>query len=268
MTKWPALLAGVVITSSPAFAETIEITFGNFTGEWLNAVTSDGGDSTSTSGTETDPVLSWGRPATSEGQTSYTFESEAAFTTLFDSSAETSDIFNLGTFTHSNNPIYSPTLVSVDLKLTTTVQVGDLEAAPVEFLFSFSHDETPNSASPCKYDDSTQPGVNDNGCADSITLTSSLFTQTFTIGNTDYTIAIEGFKVGETTVDSFLTKEKADNEAIIIAKVTSYEAIVTGGGESGTPTDVPEPEHTAIAGILFSLYGGRRWSARKRRMPR
>ncbi|MGF1682358.1 THxN family PEP-CTERM protein [Photobacterium minamisatsumaniensis] len=238
----------IALTSFGANSATIDITFGSFTAEWQNVVTSDGGNTTTESGTATDPMISWGGSA-GYGQSGYTFESEDTFVTTFDSATEQSDVFNLGTFTHANNPVYPPSLDNAQLKLTTTVSLGGAASSPIEFVFDFNHEETPNNDTPCAYPETVQqPDVNDNGCADRVLVSSAAATQTFLIDSVQYTIAVEGFKVSGNTISSFLTKEVADNEAIITAKVMSYERAMI------PPTQIPEPAPLAFLGASFLFF--------------
>lgn len=255
MMKLKLLAAGITLIS--AFnAQAIPVNFGAFTAEWLNPVAKPGANQPVASAAGTNPTIRWGSPATASGQSGYNFDSESPFSTEFDTVMGMSDIFELGTFTHLNNPIYSSgsSLLSVDLKLSTTVQAGALPAENVDFLFSFTHEETPNSASPCAYGPAGQTGVNVNGCADRVTTNTNAFTDVFSISGVDYTVDIRGFTVGGNFVDGFLTKEKVNNQAIIIAKITAFEDI----------NEVPEPAPFAILGAgLLGLGAVRRMKKNK-----
>ena len=130
--------------------------------------------------------------------------------------------FLLGQFTHFNWPINASTpFQKVDLTLKTTIA-----GVNADFLFTLEHDETSNNANPCPY----LPGdpINVNGCADRVKFPATVPNQTITINGVQYTLQILGFVPGtagtctydeNSTVDYFITKEKAQNDACLFAKL-------------------------------------------------
>lgn len=254
--KTKLLMASMALAT--AFnAQAVQITFGSFTGEWENVVAQAEPFPPVPGPAGTTTEIFWGEGTPTQSQQSgYRFESSMLAPIEFDPMVGMSGNFELGTFTHLNNVITgaSSSLISVDLRLKTQITVGMLAPEDIEFLFSFTHEETPNSANPCAYGPAGQTGVNENGCADRVTTTTNEFTDTFMIDGVDYTIDIRGFTVGGNFVDGFLTKEKVDNSAQIIAKITAFEDI----------NEVPEPTPFAILGAgLLGLGAVRRMKKTK-----
>ncbi|OAN18217.1 hypothetical protein A3K86_04790 [Photobacterium jeanii] len=257
--KTKLLMASLALAT--AFnAQAVPVSFGAFTAEWFDFTSRPGANPpVATDNATGAPKLRWGSAATSSGQSGYNFVTESAFMTNFDPMVGSSPDFDLGTFTHLNNPIFSSgsALLTTKLKISTTVQVDTLPVENVEFIFDFTHEETPNSANPCAYGTGVTGDVgsiNEFGCADRVTVTTNEFTDVFSIDNVDYTVNIKGFTVGGNFVNAFLTKEKADNDATIIANISAFV----------NPNEVPEPTPFAILGAgLLGLGAVRRMKKNK-----
>jgi len=151
--------------------------------------------------------------------------------------------FLLGQFTHYNWPIYAANVrfERVDLALTTTI-----EDQTATFNFTLEHDETTNNANPCKY----LPGdpVNVNGCADRVLFPSTVPSQIITINGVQYTLQILGFVPGtagtctydeNSTVNYFITKEEAQNDACLFAKLIPPNQIDLSLTKDGPANAVP-----------------------------
>ncbi|WP_299438488.1 THxN family PEP-CTERM protein [uncultured Rhodospira sp.] len=205
-TTLGAIVGGAVCVGAvaPAAAATYDLKISTITAVFQNSVPTNG---VTLSGPGSTATAYWGTPATgSPGQSGYEFEAEA---TPIEVNADGSE-FDLGIFRHINNPIYAPSLESIDLKLTfNTVQFGDFDT-----VYSFSHNETPNQK-PC-------PGNNVSICDDIVTVTTNpAFSDQVTIGNETFYLAITGFQVGNNTFTDWLTREEATNEATLRATLTS-----------------------------------------------
>ena len=74
--------------------------------------------------------------------------------------------------------------------------------APLNFTFTFNHEETPNNATPCPYP--TPPG---EGCTDRVTFVSAPQPTTFNVGGVDYTLAMSFLDVNGNPVSEFITRE-------------------------------------------------------------
>ncbi|MCG2838479.1 THxN family PEP-CTERM protein [Photobacterium sp. WH77] len=234
-----------MLASAHVNAALVTVEFGAFTGSWVNAVADTGSGQPMTIGNATDnPMLRWGLPSPSSGpQSGYDFASAASFDTTFDTDTGTSDDFQLGTFTHLNNVILSSgaSLQSVDLQLSTTVSIDGGTPVDVQFVFNFTHNETSNSADPCANGEANGVGVNVNGCADIITVSTSQFTDVTTINGIQYTVNIQGFLVNGLFADRFETVEQSTNQAFIQANISAL-----------TEVPVPEPASVAILGTVLA----------------
>jgi len=109
--------------------------------------------------------------------------------------------FSLGTFTHRNFEVGSPSLVSVQLDVLLVLAVDGVATGPLTFTFTLNHEETPNNLDPCPYP--TPPG---EGCTDRVTIVASAQPTTFNVGGVDYTLEMSFLDNGS-PVDEFITRE-------------------------------------------------------------
>lgn len=157
-------------------------------------------------------AITWGFPQTAAGKSGYTFASAATPVTLTSGTD-----FALGTFTHRNNPIDA----SPDRFTGATLQLSydfliDGSNYSLTRDYRFSHWETPNESSICADGGTRGTGVNVNGCADRVQITSNpAGAETVTIGGVRYTFNITGFAGldNEGGIPTFWTKEAANNKA-------------------------------------------------------
>jgi hypothetical protein len=117
--------------------------------------------------------------------------------------------FNLGDFTHYNNPIIifsggDFTTVELSVTLSFFIDAGNPDVQKT-LNYTFDLDETTNHA-PCKYP--SDPG---NPCADRVLVQDMIPDETFWIDGTEYTLHIVGFvPPGEDTpVTEFITQGTA-----------------------------------------------------------
>jgi len=179
------------------------------TGTWTSATTTpSGGVSGSQIGTN---LISWGDPATPGGaQSSFQFNGNApAF-------VNPNVAFELGTFTHSNQPIFlaGPLLTAATLKV---VFEGKADGNPFSAtsVFNLTHNETPNACS---------SGAN---CSDDIVtfVTNPSATTSVLIANVLYSFTFTGFDYGGSPLTQFFTKEGQLNFAKLYGSFTSSSSI-------------------------------------------
>jgi hypothetical protein len=200
----------LVMTAGAANAQTFTFDSSGF---WTESELSNN-NSASGDGTDT---ISWGVPATNDGQSSYNF------TGLSNGSLTVGQAFDFGTFTHNNFPIFAPSLESAKLNVNLDI----LGATSQTFSFLFDHFETPNNANPC-----AAGGV--SPCPDLVSFPNNTSEQTIEIGGEEYNLTLLGFN----GVDEFLTLENQANEAILSGKLTKVVP----------PETVPEP--MALLGLV------------------
>ena len=206
------VIAGAVLAlgMSVSVATAGTVTINSISGVWQN---SDPVSGISGLGTER---IRWG---TNEGSGRSSYKFDAADTPIEPTEG---DDFDLGEFTHFNKPISGTLLRSVDLLVTIGFSIDGNAQTPVESLFSFTHDETPNEddLEDCKYPGSV------TRCDDLVTATLNLgSTQSFFLDGIEYVFTISGFEVGGSTLTSFLTKERADNTATLKARYVTKDSV-------------------------------------------
>jgi hypothetical protein len=220
--KFAAAAIAVAAIAAPAAALTT-IDFTNIKGEWFD-VASVGGPTPGFTGNGTaNASVRWGSN-TGSGQSGYDFES-LAIPQLSVTPPGGSAVTKIATFRHVNQPISAGTsITSAKLKFTTDVFVNGSYLNTVSFIYGFDHDETTNSANPCKYGPAGQTGINENGCADRVRTNFNSQSEFFTIGGENYALDVVGFLVGTPPVQvtNFLTKERAVNEAFLLGRVVLY----------------------------------------------
>lgn len=160
--------------------------------------------------------------------------------------------FFLGRFTHYNRPINATTsFTGTTLTVTLTGLQCDDDSTPAEggtqsFVYTFTHEETNNNASPCPYGDSTG-----NGCDDRVTVDQVPAT-VFTCPEGPRTLLIQGFftnadchlaPAGDPST-SFVTGEGQDNAACLWATISpppppTTSTSTTTTTSSTTTTTVP-----------------------------
>lgn len=235
--------SALALTAGMASAMTVEVV--GISSQWVSWT---GGSGVVSSGANTDPAtLRWGQPSGTANKSGYDFKAAA---TPFDAPQDVE--FKLGDFTHLNWPIDSGTgITSATLQVTFNILLGNSEQKTLTSSFLFDHWETPNGSNPCANGGANNEGINANGCADRVKVSTLPLGDDGIIELEDengstfkYAFDILGFKQNGQTVDTFWTKEKADNSASLYARFTYAENINTG------PSPIPVP----AAGFL--LMGG------------
>ena len=157
--------------------------------------------------------IRWGT-STGFGQSGFDFDGNTGAS--FNSGAT----FLIGTFTHHNKPIYGDAPTEVELEITLHFNNPSVSPDPT-FTYTLGFDETANDPDDhpgdvCPY------GGDYNGCYDRVTFPSGT-TDTFWVGDTKYTLEVLGFTnspTGGTPVSYFDTKERQDNVAYIVGRLT------------------------------------------------
>lgn len=212
----PAVALACGICAGTA-AQAAQIQFTVLEARWENTI---GGTNVAytpaPSGTFGDPAtVSWG----SGGTSSYSFD---AFDPL-PLTVNEAEIFNLGAFTHNNQPINSGTsILGTTLNLQAFLRAdsggGFVDVGTYNFLFDFAHWETDNSANPCADGGANGIGVNVNGCADRVTFATSPLSETFEVGGLTYTLLLAGLCPSGTCtapLSEFWTIEQQSNVAYL-----------------------------------------------------
>lgn len=241
-----AMIAASLAISNPALAADL-ITIDPIEGQWQNvagdAVTA--GTIDIQNGNPTAPTIRWGSPATTNGKSGYDFTSAV---TPFDVNLVANGVsafFTLGEFAHLNQPIFASggSITSVDLNVIYGVAINGSSMGMFNSVFSFVHDETPNSG-PCLFGTAAQ---NANGCSDKVIATLNTgASQAFNVGGVDYFLNVSGFEVGGVPTSEFITIEGANNLAQLNASIASRSAVA----------GVPEPETWALLLLGFFGIGG------------
>jgi hypothetical protein len=251
-TLLAASLAALAFAPAAASAATVDIR--NIVGDWQLAVPPP--PTTTIVNSNPTSTISWGDPAAPNTQQSaYVF---TAFPTppgviIPVNPPPDSGNVQFGTFSHLNFPIFCAAagcLQSVQLQITADIVVDGVDEGTRTFLANFAHDETPNGGPPggpfppkpaCPFGGDNGQGVNINGCADQVLVTTVTGGDTFLVNGVNYTLKFTGFSQdgGVTVSNQFLTIENQTNIAGLYADVVV-----------ATPS-VPEPASLALVGLAM-----------------
>lgn len=194
-----AAIAAFSTVLMPGSAFAVDITLDEASGIWDNTV---GGSNLA--GEET-ATLSWGAAANPSRRSSYVYEDitpqefEAA-PAVFGSEAL---IAQAGTFTHINNTIPNESISATELILSLVIEG---QVITTEFVFDFTHLETPNNQVPCP-----NPPGGPNPCADLVTISNAVFSDVFTLGDIEYDLTLFFSTNGINFTRDFITQEGLAN---------------------------------------------------------
>lgn len=187
------------------------------------------------------------------GKTSSGAKSGYGFVGVASGSYDLDKEFQIGTFTHFNNPIapqssIKATTLSVSIKLMIDGVEKNVGSA-----FKFRHLETPNRSSgqTCANGAKFGVGVNGRGCADRVSFKSVIdLLEEFQIGDAIYTMQITGFLLNGRTVSKFWTREYATNSANLTARFVKLRD-VEPPPPPVEPPPVPVPVPVPASGLLL-----------------
>ena len=201
-----SIAAALAVFAVPATAATL--TVNSAKGTWQTTdpgVTGSGGN-----------LIQWGI-STGAGKSGYQYSSPLVPFNIVDD-----EEFELGTFTHKNNPITGPVendLYNADLLIE--IVIAGVEDT-INLNFSFQHLETDNletdtQGTDCANGFAQGEGLNSPGCADRVTATfNEASSSSFILDGFEYTLSFSGFMYGGDLLDEFWTREQQDNSAQLI----------------------------------------------------
>lgn len=240
MIKIGAAAAALTLVASTAFAATVSIE--SVMGSWT-AVSQNNAHGVTINNTDAYSEVTWGEPPKDGSQSSYGFERIIPPSIV----AAPGEEFALGKFTHHNWPIYTKPSDGADTAIDWAELQVDFQVKIDDTLYDFSrnyrfeHSETPNEGTngACAFGGSNgDSGVNANGCADRVVASlNDAGSETLVVDGLAYTFDISGFEVDGQTMDFFLTKENAINEAILV------------GTYNVSPVPLPAAGWMLIAGL-------------------
>jgi hypothetical protein len=174
----------------------------------------------------------WGTPAGAGGQSGYNFDSLVP-PVVGGVVPPTSAWFQLGNFTHLNQPVSGTFLSSIQLNVILDFVIGVTFFNNTVFSYTLTHDETPN-ATPC-------PGFQQSAvpCDDRV-IVSAPSDGVFDVDGTLFTLEL-GFSSdgGDTILSEFITTEQLNNVAGLYGRF------------SAEVVPVPEPGSLSLIGVAL-----------------
>ncbi len=212
-----------------------------------------------------DKWLSWGDPAVTGGDQSALKITDSPNTSYVNTNGPA--VANVSV-THYNQPIYAPSLESVNilstLTLTPFVPPGAPAVTGATITFEVLFEETPNNDDPCADGGANGSGVNINGCADIFVIDKDALNFEFTYNDLDdpgyertYYISFFELTSGLNPLPAeacgaagatapclgFRTPEEANTTFQFASLITTE------------PVRVPEPALLVLMGSALSLFG-------------
>ena len=197
----------LLIFSSPLYALSIDV--GTVVADWNNVQGGAGSVVFTDSDTITgDEQISWGTPplGSTAGQSGYRLDGASSFT------VETGDIFSVGNFTHTNQPILD-SITGAQLDIFIDLMIGSTALNEGPFSFFFNHNETLNNCT-------TSPD-----CAnDIVSITTLVSSDSFFFDGIEYTLDLVGFSVNGLFTEQLSTEENSVNTAQLLGTFRAVPA--------------------------------------------
>jgi hypothetical protein len=196
-----AAIAALSTVIMPGSAFAVDITLDDASGFWDNAV---GGSNVLGEGTST---LSWGAATNPNRRSSYVYNdlTPQEFVDAPPAFGPDAIIAQAGTFTHNNRIIPANTTSITATELILELVIEGQTISP-EFVFRFSHLETPNNQNPCP-----DPPGGSNPCPDLVTIEDIIFEDIITIGGINYDLTLFFSDDALNFTRSFVTAEGLAN---------------------------------------------------------
>ncbi|WP_295539006.1 Ig-like domain-containing protein [uncultured Pseudacidovorax sp.] len=231
-------------TSATGWVRADSISINSLQGGWISPVFVNGTSTVKQTNTDSDALndkITWGSPASGNGQSGYTLVDNIGYTSSGGSAVTAGTPFKLADFTHENWPIYgdSSTLDKVTMTMTANVVINGV-VTPVSFNVLFDHTETPNTNDPVASRDIISLPQQD------------VIVQ---VGIESYTFRVEGFKdASGNLVNTIYTNEQASNTYSLWGSISSTDALPHITGQVGT-TPGADGLASVAWGDLSSQYG-------------
>jgi hypothetical protein len=232
-----------VVAALTTEADAATVTLNSVSGVWTSTDPEAG-----VSGVGTNEIR-WGFPLSSS-RSGYKFEGVTNGGTF-----DIGQVFTAGTFTHFNQPIdfASPVLTAGTLEVNFDVSIanGTPQNLRLSSVFNFDHLETDNSDNPCVNGGANNTGINVNGCADRVRLTTNVgASDTVIIDGVPHLLTLTGFVVDGDPAAELWTIEGRNNTAELTGALTAQSTVVP------VPAALPLLL-TALAGLGVAGYRAR-----------
>lgn len=233
--KYGAVALAISLGATAAGAATLQVN--SVSGDWIGYTPDGNVFGINEVNTADYTQLNWGDPKSGFDQSGYRFEG------IIPPVVETQPgmVFDLGEFTHFNNPIRRNPgdgqlgwITSASLEVTFDLLIDGVDIVR-KLVFDFTHDETPNegvdAAGNCTYGGRDGIGDDAAGCRDRVDVTKNEgLSEKIIVNNMMYDISISGFEVDGELFDFFLTEEESANRAILVGTYSVSEIPLPAAG--------------------------------------
>lgn len=235
-----AQVSAVILTAAmvSSTSEANAFMLNSSSGTWQSTV---GGQHIQYGSVGDESQVRWGLPV-NFNSLDFNSKSGLGFTGVGNISFVEGEVFQLGRLRHFNNPIWAGTAASAaDIVIDLLFEGIGLK----QFDFTLAVEETPNVEGTCAY-------FSNAPCADKISWDNAFASNSFKVGDRDYTLALRGFSntPGGTIVNDFISQEGGTSEAYLFAQILD----ITPPPPSPPPGNESVPEPTTISGALLGLY--------------
>lgn len=210
MKKIKQLVLGIGLIAFSGLGQAAFIEVENLTASWGSIVADPISGTITTAGNGTGTAsMSWGVGVGGGPQSGYVFQTVA--NPFSGNVPPNTGNFLLGTFTHNNFPIFAPSLASAVLTLTADIKVDGVSQGSLDFLYDFTHDETPNTGGGNCCDDIVTIAFND--LSDSFLVDGVMYTMNIVDGSSNFS-TVEG-QANSFSIAANITASAVPNAATI-----------------------------------------------------